>query len=334
MRWGPLVLVVVAALPAHADMNEPTPELVADRDRLLERIVRGQDGEGAARDFRALLEKRAAKVQAPIMETAAREKAAADARARRAADEKSLDYEVGWRCRLSADPAHPPLVNDDMFMADWGKVARKERLTVPGNNALADDETLTMYEVRGARRAYRIDGDHPGAHDPKLEAAVGDWVLVCENVEPPDRDPFGRDSIGPRLPASWQPRERTGAWHRIARPPRIAQKRKWNPIHTTKNKFFWAIRDVKWPFPDGAYVVTRAEVLADLGGGRFEIDAQQRSDEKTSWVLEVPPEVRGRALLGAGRVAWVVAGHPRFDRSMKKLVLTCEDIEERYIDEK
>jgi hypothetical protein len=333
MRWVTLA-VAVAALPGRADMKEPTPELVAERDRLLDRIVRGQDGEGAARAFRALLDKREVKVQAPIMENAAREKAAAEARARREADAKTLDYEVGWRCRLSADPAHPPLTNDDMFMADWGKVVRKERLTIPGKNALADDETVTMYEVRGARRVYKIDGDHPGAHDPKLEAAVGDWVLVCENVEPASRDPFDSDTIGPRLPASWQPRERTGAWHRIARPPRIAQKRKWNPIHTTANKFFWAIRDAQWPFPDGAYVATRADVVADLGGGRFEIDAQQRGDEKTTWVLEVPPSVRGRALLAPGKVAWVVAGHARFDKSLKKLVLTCEDVEERYIDEK
>jgi hypothetical protein len=91
---------------------------------------------------------------------------------------------------------------------------------------------------------------------------------------------------------------------------------------------------VQWPFPEGAFIVTRAEVAADAGGGRFEIDAEQRGDEKTRWLLEVPAGMPRRALIAPGNTAWVVAGHPRFDRALKRLVLTCEAIEERIVDEK
>ena len=31
-------------------------------------------------------------------------------------------------------------------------------------------------------------------------------------------------------------------------------------------------------------------------------------------------------------MAWVIAGHQRFDRALKRLVLIAEDIEEKYLD--
>ena len=40
------------------------------------------------------------------------------------------------------------------------------------------------------------------------------------------------------------------------------------------------------------------------------------------------------APLVPGQHVWAILGNPRFDKSVKTLVLTAEDLEDRYIDEK
>src|SRR5690349_1592258 len=102
-------LVLAAALVASTAVaeEEATPELDAERDRLIEKIIRGEDLERSLQEFQALVARRdgirAASERAKAQEKQQRE----EARAWREAWKNNPDSEVGWRCRLSVDPANP-----------------------------------------------------------------------------------------------------------------------------------------------------------------------------------------------------------------------------------
>src|SRR5438876_12426675 len=116
-EWGlinvalPLLLLGGAA---RAERPEPTPELLAERDQLIEKITRGAEYEASVKRFAALVQKRdaviATSASALAKERAERDQQRAETDARRKLrDEyhKTGDYEVSWRCTLSPDPAHP-----------------------------------------------------------------------------------------------------------------------------------------------------------------------------------------------------------------------------------
>ncbi len=84
---------------------------------------------------------------------------------------------------------------------------------------------------------------------------------------------------------------------------------------------------MKWKYPDDAFVLSNIEIGDDLGGGHYQIDASQGLD----WVLEVPDKLKNKELLVPGHSVWAILGHHRFDKTLKKLVLVAEDLEERYV---
>jgi hypothetical protein len=311
---------------AHASTPE-TPELDAERDQLLDKIARGVDYDASVKRFAALVKQRDPVVATSAEAKAREEKQRADERAeqdkRRAwrdAYHKTNDYEVGWRCTLSPDPAHPVPSTEGRFRPDWGKVVRKETIKFPPKNALDDGEPATLYEVKGVARSYVFRGDTFDAWRKPFEANVGDLVLVCNGGEDLDR----------RLPPAWGTQlVKSGFAVRLAEPPHIARKSKWNPIHVTGAAFFWMIHDVKWKYPEGAFLLSNIEIDKDLGGGRYEIDADRHRN--MSWILEVPPSTKNKELLVPGHSVWVILGEPRFDKALKKLVLTVQDLEARYI---
>jgi hypothetical protein len=322
--------LALAAAVAHAAGDSEPPEMSAERDRLIERITRGIDSDAAVRRFGELLKERD---RISAVSVGAQERAQAAAARRRQLHEavaKSPEYHVGRHCRMSMDPRRAPFERHawDEEWVDWGRVTRREEVKLPPINALAEDEHVRMYEIAGQRRRYRIADEQRA-----LDAAVGSWVLVCATREA-DHDPsyrksrevFDGPSVEDRLPPEWRgiDHHRPNVWA-IAAPPRIPDKLRWDPIHLSSNDLWWAIKDVKWKVPADRHAVTYAEVIADLGAGRYEIDAER----ELTWILEVPPGLRAPKL-GPGAAVWAIVGPARFDRSLKKLVLTAVDLEEHY----
>jgi hypothetical protein len=314
----------LGAATAHAEPPDPTPELNAERDALIEKIARGQDFEASVRRFAMLLKQRDTLI---ATSRAAQDEKRHETETRVAwqgAYRKTVDYDASWRCVLSVDPRRPVRVAgvDGNFPADWGRVVRKETIRLPPKNELDEGEMVTMYEVAGLLRSYLIRGEHYGhPYGGPLHANKGDLLLVCD----------GGSERDTRLPPAWSGEvQRAGYAAPLTAPPRIADKGRWNPLHITSNFFFWAIHDIRWKIPPNVYVLSNVEVVRDLGGGRYEIEALQ---DKT-WVLEVPPAVKRREILVPGHLVWAIMGQARFDRELKKLVLVAEDLEERYIPER
>jgi len=310
--------------------EDPTPELGVERDALIDKIARGVDYETSVKRYSELVKQRDAVVAtsaaAKQKEQQERDAQRADAAKRRAwqdAYHKTNDYEVGWRCTLSPDPAHPIPSTEGRFRPDWGKIVRKRSIRFPPKNALDEGEPATLYELKGVARSYVFRGDAFDAWRKPFEAKVGDLVLLCDGGEDLDR----------RLPPEWGDHlVKSGFAVRIAEPPHIARKTRWNPIHVTGSAFFWMIQDVKWKYPEGAFLLSNIEIDKDLGGGQWEIEADRHRG--MSWILEVPPTVKGRELLVPGHSVWAILGPYRFDKALKKLVIVAQDLEAHYIVEK
>ena len=318
----------MAPIGAARAAEDPTPELNAERDRLIEKIRDGVDYDASVKRFGELLGKRDVAIATT---EAAREKERARSEAERAERDARLklrhdyehtaDHEVSWRCTLSPDPAHPVPSTEGRFKADWGKVTRKEAIRFAPKNALDDGEPATMYEIAGQKHAYVLHGEHVSWDRQRQFAAdVGDLVLVCASGERTEK----------RLPASWGPKIQEGFAVKLASVPRIAKKARWNPIHVTGSALFWAVKDVKWKYPLGVPILFNLEIGSDLGDNKFRVEIEQG----LFWVLDVPPSVKRPVALQPGQHVWAILGNPRFDKSVKRLVLTAEDLEERYIDEK
>jgi hypothetical protein len=323
-------LLAAAAGPVRAWNEEPTPELVEERDQLIDKITRGVDYDASVKRFIALLALRDQKVAtseaARKAEEAQREKERELAQARRKIMDEyhaTLDHEVSWRCTLSPDPANPVPSREGRFKADWGKVIRTQKTRLPPKNALDEGEPITLYEIEGVARRYTVRGEKFGPkRGEDFVARPGDLVLVCNGGERSDDN----------LPPGWGPQiVRSGFAAPIARPPLISQKKRWNPIHVTDSAIFWIIRDVKWKYPDDGYLLVVITPDKDLGNGRWEVQANR----DTPWILEAPAALgRKRELLKPGVPVWAILGQHRFDPALKRLILVAQDLEARYVFER
>ncbi len=314
------------------------PAVVEERDALIDKIARGQDLDASVKRFNALVKERDRVV---ATSRAAKEAEEAVRKAERDFKEtykKTVDSEAGWRCTFSVDPAHPVPSDEGRFKGDWGRVVKKEAVRLTPKNALDDGEPATLYEVAGQARHYFIRGEGYGVErNQPFVANLGDLALVCngdtgehDNTEPP-RWRGSPDDPATRVPDYWRGKlQRHGFAARIASAPKIAQKTRWNPIHVTSTRYFWAIHDVKWKYPEGSFVLSDLYVGKDLGGGHWDIPVEN----DLSFVVEVPPNLPRREILQTGHNAWMILGHPRFDRTLHKLVLVAEDLESRYVIEK
>jgi hypothetical protein len=306
-----LLLLATAATARAAGAPIDSPATLAERDALIDKIARGEDVERSLARFAALVHERdRVEATSQAAKEAARQ-AALEQRDWQEAHRKSADYDLGWRCTLSVDPKHPVPSTESRYRADWGRVVRRDQSRLPPRTALDEGELVVEYEVAGQARRYRFRGERMGRDHRAFDAAVGDLVLVCAG----ERD--GAD--GELL--------RSGFAARIAALPRIVDKQRWNPIHVTRTAFFWAIRKVLWPHPPEAFVLASLPLGPSLGGGRWEIPVEN----KESFVVEVPPALARKEALVTGHDVWLILGNARFDRALKKLVLTVADIEPRYV---
>jgi hypothetical protein len=333
-------LIALASLgpPAHAAQPVDDPAVEAERDALIDKIVRGQDVDASVKRFASLVRERDQKVATSHAAKEAEQKARqAEAEYRNSYD-KSADSDLGWRCTMSVDPKHPVPSDEQRFFADWGRVVKKEKVKLAPKNALDDGEPATLYEVAGQARHYFLRGEGFGHGDRRsVEANVGDLLLVCDgddghhdNTERPGWR-GSPDDPATRVPPYWRGRlQRHGFAARIAAPPKIVEKGRWNPIHITSSNYFWAIHDVRWKYPPGAYVLSDLTIGKDVGGGHWEIGVANNE----SFLIEVPPRLPRREVIQTGRNAWLIMGSPRFDRTLKKLVLQVVDVESRYVTDK
>ena len=316
-------LLVALMTPAvHArPRDKETPALDAKRDAVLARLLEGDAEEFAAAvdDYKALLKERDPIIPTSFEAHRAWRERLADRRAFEEAYRKTADHEVAWRCRLSTDPKSPhPMV--DGWRGDWGKVTRRQKVRLPPKNALDEGEEWELYEVVGQARTYRFRSHRFGVGQRDFTANVGDLVLVCDG---------GRTTLR-KLPEDWaEDFQSTGFAVKLERPPKIAQKARWRPLHITDNALFWAVKDVRWKFPPEDHVVSVIDVREDLGGGRFLVDTLQ----DITFIAEVPPGTPNAELLVPDRKAWAIMGNARFDRELKALVLTVKDVEARYVEE-
>ena len=323
MRRSTLINLILLSLSgggARAERPPETPDLDAERDQLIDKLMRGVEVDASTKRFKALVQERDRRV-ATSAAAVQKEKEQRDAeRAYRDAYRRTADHEVSSRCVLAADPAHPPPNDASGLKADWGKVVRKESVRTVPKNALDEGDPVTLYEVAGVRKSYFLWAEHFGPkRDTPFTAERGDLVLVCA----------GGTARNRRLPAPWSDVEvqEYGFATRLAAPPLITKKKKWDPIHITENRFFWAVHDVKWKYPPDGFVLSHLEILEDLGGGRWRIATLNKLD----WVMEVPPALAHKELLVPGHTVWAILGQPRFDTTLRKLVLVAEDLEDRYI---
>ena len=332
-------LGVLVSPRAGATRDPPDdPAVLQERDALIDKIVRGEDVDASVRRFAALVKERDHLVATSRAAKETEESARRAEHEFKEAYRKSIDSEVGWRCTLTPDPKNPLPSTEARFKGDWGRVVKKEAVRLTPKNALDEGEPATLYEVAGQARHYFIYGETYGAaRNQPFVAAVGDLALVCngdtgqhDNTEPPNYRGSANDP-STRVPDYWRGKlQRHGFAARIASVPKIASKTKWNPLHITSTNYFWAIKDVKWKYPEGAFVLSDLFVGRDLGGGRWDIPVEN----DLSFVVEVPPALPRRDLLVSGHNAWMILGHPRFDRTLHKLVLVVEDVESRYVIEK
>ena len=344
MRWrsratSSLLAVVVLGATARASQPADDPAVVQERDALIDKIARGEDVDASIKRFAALVKERDRTIATSRAAKEAEEKARLAERDAREAYQKTADYDAGWRCTFSVDPRHPVPSDELRFRADWGRVVKKEKVKLAPKNALDDGEPATLYEVAGQARHYYLRGEKFGPGHPArdLDAEVGDLVLVCDGDDGhhDNTERYGwrgsPDDPSTRVPDYWRGKlQRHGFAARIAAVPKIAQKGRWNPIHITSSRYFWAIHDVKWKYPEGAFVLSDLTVGQDLGGGRWDIPVENR----LSFVVEVPPRLPRREVMQTGHNAWMILGHPRFDATLHKLVLVAEDLESRYVIEK
>lgn len=329
----------LAGAAARAADPPDDPAVAAERDALIDKIARGQDYDASVKRFAALVHQRDRTVATSRAAVEAERNAAVARRDWQEAYRKTGDYDLGWRCTLSVDPRHPVPSTELRFRADWGRVVKKERVKLTPKNELDEGEPAVLYEVAGQVRHYYLRGDKfgPGFPPRPLDAEVGDLVVVCDGDDG-HHDNTERigwrgspDDPSTRVPDYWRGRlQRHGFAIRVAAPPAIVRKGRWNPIHITSSAYFWAIHDVKWKYPPGAWVLSNLTIGRDLGGGRFEIPVEN----KLAFVIEVPPGLPRREVIVPGHNAWLIMGQPRFDRALHTLVLQVADVEARYIVEK
>lgn len=316
----------VAAAKKAAD-DAAQEAVLAERDRLIERIAQGVDLEASVRRFKELFAVQQARRDA--------EKQAAEARIEQqresAKDSLTLDYRVAHQCVLSADPARPPPgVIWELFRADYGKVVRKETVEVPARSAFQPPRTVHVYQVAGRQHSYVISSDSPRTFDHQpLSAAVGDLVLVC-------RAGMSSHGSGSIYPEGLRDNVvSSGFVARLKAPPRLADKQRFDPVHLLGTaRLRMAIERTQWPVPPEQPVLTRLRVERDLGNGRFELQVEppRGSREGLTLYVDVAASVPRRKLIEPGRILWFIVRAPRFDLELKKLVLRAEDVEDQLLE--
>lgn len=322
-------LGLALALTAHASPERPerNSDLQAERDILLGKITRGEEYEKSVERFGVLLRELRTRRQADQEQSVRQTQAAEQERTAQIQQAQSLDFVVGERCRLAADPANrPPHEPGDYVRADWGRVVKKQPFRYPAPNAFEQGREIALYRVQTATNTYTVTSEEPKQfYERPFAASVGDQVLLCLH---------GGSDHGSGSPFPEEFRKQivsTGFVARIKEPPLIAKKGRWNPIHLLgESRLRMPIANKKWYLPEDAYILNHLRVVEALGP-KGPVQRYLIAAEKESYILEVPAGLKNRELLQPGRYAWVIMGQPKPDLERKTWSLTAVDIEAHYV---
>jgi hypothetical protein len=312
----------------------------AERDELIARIARDEDTAKSVALFARLYREHTQQL--------ARKK-------EHAAYRDSADSQIADHCGLSVDPAKPMISPNDR-RSDWGRVIDKRVVTLRAKNPFAGgaDEKVTYYTIAGRAQKHLVRGEpHSGWSGRELKADKGDLVLVCWSDPPTWKPPVwetleefrayvqgrideARQADRERgIPEDIVTRERIGAWTmKLAAPPRIAEKTRWNPVHIDDWQLYPAITNATWPKLSSPFVLVALEIDGAASGGRWRVKVHDPMlrDESLELLVEVPPGTPHADRLEPGAHAWAILGHPRFDPTLRRLVLVAEDFESSYVE--
>lgn len=197
--------------------------------------------------------------------------------------------------QLNCDGLPGPLSKPSVRMADWGTVERVEM--VERISALGDSGKTVLYQIKGQRSRYVIDGASVDFRKSTLAllAEVGDWVMLCVNG----------DNEVVHFPPAWGKVSIANNYARIAGPPAFASR---NPapqyLTHVRDGFTDSPPNQHWKFATDTVVLVRDQIdaiqpdgLVDFGG----------------WRLDVPAGIPGAPLVAAKRTLWISATFTRFD---------------------
>lgn len=321
---------LVAAAPEPVDEAKA---IVAERDQLIEKIVRGDDFEKSVARF-GELKKRFESLSAAKQLSAARD-AASSTKAREKWNLylRSLDYRVGDQCAMSVDPKNRRKAHGyELFRAEYGKIIAKKIVKIPAKTGFDEDESVETYQVGAQTGALSFGAKEMRTHDGKpFSGSVGDWVFLCFAS-------VSSHGSGSYLPPEFRDKVvGSGFASRIKSPPKIASKAKWNPLHLVGLSTLRSVAQTgRWPIEENVPILSHLIVEKDLGNGRFEIRLDQASTmgrpSQQTFLLDVPSGLRYRDTLGPGEAFWAIMSNPVIDKQLRKLILTAEDLEPFYVE--
>lgn len=308
---------------AGPELKNLDQDLRDERDALIAKLARGEDFEGSLARFVALYKQWQTRKESALGQEAQAEQQKNQAAAQR----QGLDFVVGERCLLSADPKNPPHGRSSFMNADWGRVIEKKPAKLPARGPFDDPEEIILYRVAGLYKTYVISSKGPALwYEKPFDAQLGNLVLVCWVS-------ISSEGSGSKYPPEFRDNILTqGFAAPIKEPPLIVKKADRNPLHLLgTSDFQLALRTGRWHLPDGVPVLSHVLVREDLGDSPSGHRYSMIIDDHDDFVLEVPPGVKNENLLKPFHYAWVIMGQPRFDKQLRRLVLVAYDIEQRYV---
>lgn len=333
MRRYLLALLLPWLVAADAEPVDEAKAIIAERDQLIGKIVRGEDYDRSVERFTEL-RKRFDALSAAKQLSASRD-AASSTKAREKWNLylRSLDYRVGEQCAMSVDPKNRRKGHGyELFRAEYGKIIAKKVVKIPAKTGFDEDESVETFQIGAQTGALAFGAKEMRTQDGKpFTGNVGDYVLVCFAS-------VSSHGSGSYLPPEFRDKVLgSGFAARIKGPPKIVSKSKWNPVHLVGQSTLRSVAQTgRWPLEEDVPVLSHLIIEKDLGNGRFEIRLDNASSigrpSQHTFLLDVPSGLRYRETLGPGEPFWAIMTHPVIDKQLRKLILTAEDLEPFYVE--
>ena len=304
----PVAVAVAMAVTAaaRASSDDPTADLNAERDALIENIATDHDAAASVKRFAALLDRRRRIVSAA--------QAALEAqRSARDAVDKSLDARVeSSSCDIAIDPPDPRQY--DSCGGAIGRLTRHGEIRLTPRNDLDPGEQIKFVEVDCAGVLYHLRLEKAGSID---KAVPGDKVLLC-GVHTVNRVEYGE----------WGPHFAYVGWAaRVAGPPTVLKYAAQHPAFVSTSTLDRALFNVRWPY-QGRKVFLRAHIAESVTPTRWRV-----MSGNADFLLDVPLGTPGEKAIAAGTAPWVLA-EGQFDPQTRKLLLRAAAVEEHLFTER
>ena len=175
----------------------------------------------------------------------------------------------------------------DYTQRAWGRVARRSTVVFTNRGAT---RTALLYELTTAHGRYAFDGATLAGSLGTLDAAVGDLVMICADRRV--------DAATVTLPAPWSHPlwDVRNGYAPMALPPFVTEL---DPAPSYRNPRRLRMNPQHpWSLATGTRLFTYSVVGPARPDGKRAMDG---------WLLEVPPETVGAALVDGRAARWIVA---------------------------